>query len=84
MYMKQYATQLPNAEINAVEFWKSHREEFPHLSTLAFELLSIPATSAAVERVFSQAGLATGGRKCQTGPSLLELECMMKYNKKYF
>ena len=52
IYLKQYATKLPCAEVNVVEFWKIHQTEFPRLSGLAFELLSIPAASAAVERVF--------------------------------
>uniref|UniRef100_A0A914UHT2 HAT C-terminal dimerisation domain-containing protein n=1 Tax=Plectus sambesii TaxID=2011161 RepID=A0A914UHT2_9BILA len=83
-YMKTFSTKAPPSPLVLVEFWKAQEKEYPELSWLAFDLLAIPATSAAIERVFSQAGLATGGRKCQTGPILLEIECLMKYNKKYF
>ncbi len=42
---------------NPLEWWKIHEKNFPHVSNIARQVLSIPATSAASERVFS-----TGGR----------------------
>lgn len=41
----------------AVNFWLSNQQRFPDLSRLALSVLSVPATSAPVERVFSSGGL---------------------------
>ena len=38
-------------------FWSDNKNKFPHLSNLAMRVLSIPASSAPVERVFSRGGL---------------------------
>lgn len=83
LYVREVASQLSNSSVDAIEFWKSHWSKYPHMSKLKFNLLAIPAMSAAVERVFSQAGLMTGRIKCQTGLGLLETGCLIKYNRRY-
>lgn len=83
LFMNKFARNAPY-DTDAINFWKVHQDEFPKISIFALNLLAIPATSAAVERVFSQATLATAGRKCQTGSALLETECLMKYNRNYY
>jgi len=40
--------------VHPMEFWRKNRETYPTWSKIAFELLSIPASSAEVERVFSR------------------------------
>jgi hypothetical protein len=42
---------------NILEFWGQNTQQYPVLSELAKKFLSIPATSASVERVFSQIGI---------------------------
>jgi len=42
---------------NPLEWWRVNNNTYPHLSKLALKYLSIPATSAPSERVFSTAGL---------------------------
>ncbi len=41
---------------NVLLWWKKHSSIFPQLSRLALPLLSIPASSTASERVFSETG----------------------------
>ena len=41
---------------NPLSFWKLKEHEYPILVQIAKKLFSVPATSAPVERVFSQAG----------------------------
>jgi hypothetical protein len=41
--------------------------------------LSIPATGASVQRLFSAAGVAASGRQTTTGHALLEAETIVKY-----
>jgi hypothetical protein len=40
-----------------LEWWKVNIKQFPRLSTIAFNYLSIPATSIEYERLFSHAKL---------------------------
>ena len=37
----------------ALSFWKNYQSEFPRLALLAQKYLSVPASSASVERMFS-------------------------------
>uniref|UniRef100_A0A915D149 HAT C-terminal dimerisation domain-containing protein n=1 Tax=Ditylenchus dipsaci TaxID=166011 RepID=A0A915D149_9BILA len=41
-------------------------DDWHYLAVLAFEVLNVPATSAPVERIFSQAGLATRSHRNRT------------------
>ena len=49
---------------NPLEWWKAHNDDYPTIVELAMEFLSIPAISAASERVWSRAAqlLTTRGR----------------------
>lgn len=47
---------IANPEENALNWWKSHRKRFPTLARLARFYLSIPASSAEAERLFSSSG----------------------------
>ncbi|KAJ5810985.1 hypothetical protein N7447_010501 [Penicillium robsamsonii] len=42
-----------NVPISLRIYWKEHEREFPVLSRLARDLLSVPATGAGVERLFN-------------------------------
>jgi len=52
-------------DADPLHFWKSHRDEFPILSTLACQYLAIPASSAPVERIFSSAGKIFRPERCR-------------------
>jgi len=53
-YIRQRVPLSQNFEV--IEWWKNNANLYPQLSKLALKLLSIPASSAAAERVFSLAG----------------------------
>ena len=54
----------PNKRVddNPAKFWVLNARKFPLLSRLALDLLAIPASSAAPERVFSIATVCTMGK----------------------
>lgn len=72
---------------NPLPFWVQHKDELKNLSKIAFELLSIPASTAAIERGFSAAGLVIAGQRHSLSARNLENEVMIKSNlvllKKY-
>ena len=42
--------------INCIDWWYANKQKFPHMASLAMTVLGVPASSAAVERLFSIAG----------------------------
>jgi hypothetical protein len=49
--------QRLKAEDNPLQWWREHARDYPLLAAVARKWLSVPASSAASERVFSSAGL---------------------------
>ena len=43
-------------EVKVLEWWPQNKDKFPHIAKMAQQFLSILATSASSERLFSQAG----------------------------
>jgi hypothetical protein len=80
LYFKQLAA-FSNVKCE-LEFWVQHQMQFPALAPLAFDVLAIPASSAAIESAFSIAGHATSGRRHNLS-SNLETEVMIKVNKRF-
>lgn len=75
-------TLVPALDMDSDPFqwWREHKASFPHLAILAMKYLCIPATSAAVERLFSKSGLIVSAlRSCMSSSTLEEL-IYMKLN----
>ena len=53
MYLREKPAKM---ELSPLSWWKSNADRFPALASLAHKYLSVPATSAPSERVFSAAG----------------------------
>ncbi|CAG8743306.1 15304_t:CDS:2 [Rhizophagus irregularis] len=55
--LNSYFNSTPEpGTINVLEWWKSHKSNYPTLVKMARNYLAIPATSAPVERLFSESG----------------------------
>eukprot|EP01084_Bolivina_argentea_P178825 309082_1 len=69
---------------NPIEFWlsKQNKKRYPHLHIVAINILSIPASSAAVERLFSLAGLILSNRRLSTTTANVSMICKMNRKKK--
>ena len=59
-------------ECNALEWWKEHAAQLPNLSRMARQYLAAPASSAAVERMFSRTGRYHSDQKKRTKGSTIE------------
>jgi hypothetical protein len=61
-----------NMPISPLEWWAQHEGKYPILSSLARNVLCIPATSAPTERLFSYAGLTIADNRCSLLPENAE------------
>jgi hypothetical protein len=77
-YLKEPVTVLGKDErLNLFQWWDNHKVQYPTLSQMAFDLLSIPAMSAECERVFSGAGvLLTSRKKSMKEDTIEAVECL--------
>lgn len=64
-----------------LHFWVEKESEFKLLSPIALDILSVPATSAPVERSFSTAGDVLGLRRLRLADNNFEAEVMYRMNK---
>lgn len=51
---------LPDMAVDPMDFWRLHAKKLPLLARVARKYLAIPASSAAVERMFSYTGNRVG------------------------
>ena len=59
-------------ERDATEWWQEHAKEFPNVAVMARQYLGCPASSAAVERLFSQVGIAFAAKRKSASAATLE------------
>ena len=82
IYLRQPVIEEHNAlNFDPLRYWSSNDAKHPLLSSLAEFLLTIPASSAPRERVFSAAGITTMGRRNSLDKHNLEREVLLKKNK---
>lgn len=73
---------MKNADL--LEWWKNRAKRYPVVTELANKFLSIPATSAAAERVFSTAGSIITSKRNALLPENVDILVFINQNKKYF
>ena len=78
-YLKQPCTHRSS---DPLKYWKGQQSNFPVLSTLAARYLTIPASSAPVEWLFSIAGKVFRPERCLMKDSTFERLMMIKCNSK--
>ena len=71
-------------ESNLIKFWRDRKSQFPHLSAAAINILSIPTSSASVERSFSRAKELLGNKQLRTGEDLVESRMILLDNAELF
>jgi hypothetical protein len=67
-------------ESDATEWWRTHSKEFPNVAVMARQYLGCPASSAAVERLFSQVGIAFAAKRKRSEAATLEDIMFTRFN----
>jgi hAT family C-terminal dimerisation region len=58
------------------------QRDYPNLSKMALDILSIPAMSASIERLFSSANMTVSDRRNRLTPDTIEMiECLKSWQK---
>uniref|UniRef100_A0A914ZAX4 HAT C-terminal dimerisation domain-containing protein n=1 Tax=Panagrolaimus superbus TaxID=310955 RepID=A0A914ZAX4_9BILA len=71
--LKLYYQEKPDAEnYDLLDWWRKNQNRFPNLAKLASQVLSIPASSASVERLFSTLNLMTPAERSSICPETLK------------
>ena len=80
-YLREPVTRVREGErLNLFKWWDDHKEQYPTLAQMAFDILSIPAMSAECERVFSGAGALVTNRKKRMLEDIIEaIECLRSW-----
>lgn len=66
---------------NALVFWAKNHARFPQLHNLALKVLSVPGSSAPVERVFSRGGIIMRPHRARLGHRMLQSLMFLKCNQ---
>ena len=78
-----YLAEPPTDLLGALDYWKARETEWPHLASMAFDFLSIPAMSSECERVFSSCGKQTTPESCRlSGKALWHSECLKNWQRR--
>lgn len=78
MEWEEQPMALEQGEFDVVLWWRDHRAQFPRLSQMAIDILSIPAMSSECERTFSQGKLTLSSHCRRMRGSTLELLICLK------
>ena len=73
---------LADSNVDILEWWRTHENTLPILSQIAKQVLTIPASSAKSERVFSTGGNIVTKKRNRLNPELVETLILIKENDK--
>jgi hypothetical protein len=71
----------PSDNVGPLKWWKDHESKYPGLNVLAKNVLAIPATSTASERVFSKAGLICSKLRSSLAPQNINILIFLAQNR---
>ena len=76
-------TSLKEDNDNPLLFWKEQQHLLPNMAVLAKKIFCIPASSAAVERAFSSAGVVVSQRRSNINPSTVNDIILVRSGEAY-
>lgn len=74
-FQKYLNHPLSNAKVDLLDYWRSQKDEFPNLSKMAQDYLSIQGGSVPVERDFSMGTHLVTPTRCSLNPETIRA-CM--------
>jgi len=72
----------PESNVNCMEWWSMNSSTFPNISKIAKKYLSVPASSAPCERLFSKARRVIGDERRSLNPIMMENQALFSKNFK--
>ena len=78
--ISKYFDKIQTADSDALVFWEENKAKFPQMSKLAMKALSVPASSAPVERVFSVGGIIMRPHRSRLRSTMLNSLVFLKCN----
>ena len=82
--LQQYLSKIRNSSnlpvTDAMSFWKKYESQYPLLSKVALDILSLPTSQAYVERAFSVTGILCSGRRNRMSKNL-EKRAFLQLNR---
>jgi len=80
-YDRYLSTPTEPSVIDPFTYWQSQHQMYPNLSLMAIDILSIPAMSAGVERLYSQCKIMLTDRRNRLQiDSLQAVECIKSWD----
>ena len=79
-FQRYLQTKDPAKTCSRLEWWDSHKTEFPLLANCARHILAFPASSATSERFFSAGGLMVSSKRTNLAEDTVEDLLMIKLN----
>jgi hypothetical protein len=78
-----YLAEPPTDLLGVMEYWKVRESEWPHLTKMVYDFLSIPAISSEYKRVFSSYMKLTISESSRlSGKSLWHYECLKNWQRR--
>ena len=78
-YLQEASDSSPRFSV--LQFWQEMAKKLPTLSKLAYKVLSVPASSAPVERVFSRGGIIMRPHRARLSAEMLGMLMFLKCNE---
>uniref|UniRef100_A0A914VKZ7 HAT C-terminal dimerisation domain-containing protein n=1 Tax=Plectus sambesii TaxID=2011161 RepID=A0A914VKZ7_9BILA len=80
-----YTNDLPSSAhcADSLRFWQVHSKKYGVLSDIDLQLLTVHASSATIEQVFSIAGDVADVKRNRLCPKQIEIETMLRFNRKF-
>ena len=79
-YIQNAESISEEADNDCLDFWNSHAKVYPRIYKVAMRVLSVPATSAPVERVFSHGGIIMRPHRARLSDTNLSRLIFLKCN----
>ena len=82
-YLPEVYEEYGEERIDTIDFWESHKEEFPDLHLVALRALLLPLNSVDAERSFSQYKYLLKERRTNLHEEKIKKFIFLKFNKDF-